>query len=119
MSDVQPDAPVVVRFREVEKALTGQEALGNLEEVSRQDTASPVERAATMAAVGRVLKQLRKADEEMNAPVLTTAQDGAASRLQSLIASGEAARLTFVPLAAGGLEAKFDTLDWFGWASVV
>ena len=40
------------------------------------------------------------------------------SRLQSLIASGEAAHINFVPLPTGGLEAKFDTQDWFGWASV-
>ena len=50
--------------------------------------------------------------------VLTTPQVGPASRLQSLIASGEAAKLKLEPLPTGGLEAKFDTGDWFGWATV-
>ena len=50
--------------------------------------------------------------------ILTTPHHGPACRLQSLIASGEAAHLNLKPLSTGGLEAKFDTQDWFGWASV-
>jgi hypothetical protein len=113
------ELPVVVTFREVEKVLTGQEAVGNLREAANSDaTASPAERAAVMAAVGNVLNELRRAEREAGARVLTTPQHGPASRLQSLIASGEAADLKFERLPSGGLEAKFDTHDWFGWATV-
>ena len=49
---------------------------------------------------------------------MVTAQHGPASRLQSLIASGEAGELLLQPMPAGGLEAQFDTQDWLGWATV-
>jgi hypothetical protein len=111
--------PVVVTFREVEKVLTGQEAVGNITEVANRDTeATPIERATVMAAMGNVLNELRRAEEKAGALVLTTPHHGPASRLQSLIASGEAANLKLTPLPSGGLEAKFDTDDWFGWATV-
>ncbi|MGB8444318.1 MAG: hypothetical protein WCE32_07980, partial [Pseudolabrys sp.] len=111
--------PVVVTFREIEKALTGQEAMGNIREVASRDTqASPAERAAVMAAVGDVLNELRRAEHKQGARVLTTPHHPAASRLQSLVASGDGADLKFEPLPSGGLEAKFDTHDWFGWATV-
>lgn len=111
--------PVVVTFREIEKVLTGQEAVGNITEVANKDTeATPIERATVMAAMGNVLNELRRAEEKAGALVLTTPHHGPASRLQSLIASGEAANLKLTPLPSGGLEAKFDTDDWFGWATV-
>ena len=113
------EQPVVVTFREVEKILTGNEAVPNITEAANQDPeASPAEKAAVMAAMGNILRELRNAQNQAGANVLVTAQHGAASRLQSLIASGEAASLTFEPLPTGGLEAKFDTGDWFGWATV-
>jgi hypothetical protein len=111
--------PVVVTFREVEKVLTGQEAISNIQEAANLDMGvSPAEKAAVMAAIGNVLNELRMAEHEAGALVLTTPHHGPASRLQSLIASGEAAHVKFDPLPSGGLEAKFDTEDWFGWASV-
>jgi hypothetical protein len=111
--------PVVVTFREVEKVLTGQEAVGNITEAANQDTAAtPIERATVMAAMGNVLNELRRAEEKAGALVLSTPHHGPATRLQSLIASGEAANLKLTPLPSGGLEAKFDTDDWFGWATV-
>jgi Calcineurin-like phosphoesterase len=114
-----PPQPVVVTFREVEKVLTGQEAIGNITEAAHKDPeATPMERAAVMAAMGNVLNELRRAEEKAGALVLTTPHHGPATRLQSLITSGEAANLKFAPLPSGGLEAKFDTDDWFGWASV-
>ena len=114
-----PSTSVVVTFRQIERVLTGQEAVGNLQEVANSDTgATPAERAAVMAAMGHVLRQLHRAEREAGALVLTTAQDGPASRLQSMIAAGEAGGLSLEPLASGGLEAKFDTSDWFGWATV-
>jgi hypothetical protein len=115
----QPSEPAVVTFRQVEKALTGQEAVSNLQEVANSDAeASPAEKAAVMAAVGNVLTQLRRAEEDAGALVLTSPHHAPSCRLQSLIASGEAAKIKFEPLPTGGLEAKFDTGDWFGWASV-
>jgi hypothetical protein len=116
----EPSEPVVVTFREVRKILTGQEAVEAIPEAANADPdATPVQRAAAAAAMGQVLRQLEKADRDgEGALVFTGAQDGPASRLQSLIASGEKANLTLEPLAAGGLEAKFDTGDWLGWAQV-
>lgn len=111
--------PVVVTFRQIEQVLTGQEAVGNLQEVAlSDDSATPAEKAAVMAAMGKVLRELRRAEQDAGALVLTTAQDGPASRLQSMVAAGEGGTLSLEPLASGGLEAKFDTGDWLGWASV-
>jgi hypothetical protein len=119
-----PDQPVVVTFRQVEKAIGGQEAIGNLQEVVARDRETPnLEKAAIMAAVGNVLTELRRAEENAGAAVLSTAHSGPAgamaSRLQSLIATGEGSNTTFAPLPSGGLEAKFDTMDWAGWATVL
>ena len=119
METIQPRDPVVVTFREVEKVLTGHEAVGNITEAANKDPEStPLEKATVMAAMGNVLNELRRAEYKAGALVLTTPHHAPASRLQSLIASGEAANLTFEPLPTGGLEAKFDTQDWFGWATV-
>lgn len=120
MADEEDDLePVVVTFDQVKRALGSEEALGNLNEASQQDNSvPPVQRAAIMAAVGNVLDQIRRAETTAGAKVLTTPHDGRGARLQSLIASGEAAKLALVPLPTGGLEAVFDTNDWFGWASV-
>ncbi|WP_315755856.1 MULTISPECIES: metallophosphoesterase family protein [unclassified Bradyrhizobium] len=113
------DEPVVVTFEQVAKALGTAEALGNLTEAAgRDDRTPPVEKAAIMAGIGNVLEQIRKAEASVGAKVLTTPHDARAARLQSLIASGEAANLKFGPLPSGGREAMFDTDDWFGWASV-
>ena len=72
--------PVVVTFREIEKVLTGQEAVGNITEVANRDTeATPIERAAVMAAMGNVLNELRRAEEKAGALVLTTPHHGPAT----------------------------------------
>ncbi len=114
-----PSEPVVVTFDQVAKALGTEEAIGNLNEISQNDdTIPPVQRAAIMAGVGNVLEQIRLAEKAAGAKVLTTPHDERAARLQSLIASGEAAKLSFAALPTGGFEALFDTNDWFGWASV-
>ena len=118
MQTIQTEQQVVVTFREVEKALTGQEAVGNMIEAANQDSeATPLEKTNGMAAISQVLNELRSVEQEAGALVMTAPRNGPASRLQSLIASGEAANLQFSPLPTGGLEAKFDTLDWFGWAT--
>ena len=71
-----------------------------------------------MAGVGNVLRELRRPEDKANAKVLSTPHHGPSARLQSLIASGELGELKLQPLPTGGLEAQFDTKDWFGWASV-
>lgn len=112
-------APVVVTFRQVQSILTGQEAVGQIQEaVNRDPEVPPLERAQAMAMMGNILTELRRAEEKAGAVVLTSPNDGPASRLQSLIASGEKGSLDFAPLESGGLEAKFDTHDWAGWATV-
>jgi hypothetical protein len=111
--------PVVVTFREVEKLLTSTEAVGQLQEAANSDPdASEVERATMAATMGRILNELGQAEAAADALVLTTPHHAPSARLQSLIASGEAASPKFAPLPTGGLEARFDTHDWFGWATV-
>jgi hypothetical protein len=70
--------------------------------------------------MGCILTELRKSEAEAadGALVLNSPGHGPASRLQSLVASGEKADLDFAPLPGGGLEAQFDTGDWIGWATV-
>ena len=94
----QPSRPVVVTSREVERIFSGKEAVGGLEEAAKSDaTVSDEQRAAILAGVGHVLREIRKAEDKAGAMVLTTPQVGPASRLQSLIASGEAAKLSGAP----------------------
>jgi hypothetical protein len=116
----EPSEPVVVTFEQISKAIGSVEAMGNLDETVQQDaTVDPVQKAAIMAGVGHVLRELREAEQAAGAKVLTTPHDARAARLQSLVASGEAANLRLAPLPSGGLEAMFDTHDWAGWAKVV
>jgi len=119
MAATEAASPVIVTFREVERVLKGTEAVGNLNEAANRDSlASPLEKATVMAAIGNVLNELRQAEAQQGALVLTSPHHAAACRLQSLIASGEYGKLNLSPLPSGGLEAQFDTQDWFGWATV-
>jgi hypothetical protein len=111
------DSQIVVTFREVERIFSDKEALDPLTEVALGDAA--MEKARVMAAVGNLLREIRRAEEKAGALVLSTPHHGPSARLQSLIASGAGGKLELSPLPTGGLEAKFDTDDWFGWASVV
>lgn len=112
-------APVVVSFRQIQQILTGHESRGQLDEVIARDTDDdPLARAAAMAAMGEILRQLERCEADAGAVVLNTPSHDAASRLQSLVASGEGGTLGFTPLPTGGLEAQFDTGDWGGWASI-
>ena len=115
MTDTDP-GKVIVTFAEVERIFTGREALEGLAETAVKT--SGVDRAKVMAGVGNVLRELRRAEDKANAKVLSTPHHGPSARLQSLIASGELGELKLQPLPTGGLEAQFDTKDWFGWASV-
>ena len=114
----EPSPPVIVTRREIERLFVNKDAESAIHEVAAEQ--SPMEHAQAMAMTGAILRELQKAEVETGSEkVLVTAQHGPASRLQTLIASGELGTLGLEPLPAGGLEAKFDTQDWLGWASVV
>jgi hypothetical protein len=109
--------PVIVTRKEVERLFLKEGAESAIHEVAQQ--ASSMEQAQAMAMTGAILRELQSAESRQGSDaVLVTAQHGPASRLQSLIASGEAGSLSLTAMPAGGLEAKFDTGDWLGWATV-
>jgi hypothetical protein len=110
---------VIVSARTMTTALTKTEAASALTEVADVDPSiTPVAKAAELAAIGTILQDIRKAEADMGSDsiVLSTPHNARASRLQSLVATGEFGGLE--PLRAGGLEAKFDTQDYLGWATV-
>jgi hypothetical protein len=109
--------PVIVTRSEVERIFRQEKAESAIHQEAEQEGA--LEHAQAMAMTGAILRELQKAEDSQGTDrVLVTAQHGPASRLQSLIASGEGGDLQLQPMPAGGLEAKFDTGDWIGWASV-
>ena len=119
MSDTRPKAttPVIVTRREVERIFIEKNAESAIHEAAEQE--GSLEHAQAMAMTGAILRELQKAETETGSDrVMVTAQHGPASRLQAMIASGEAGSLSLQAMPAGGLEAKFDTADWLGWASV-
>lgn len=109
--------PVIVTRKEVERLFVNKGAELAIHQAAQQS--SPMEHAQAMAMTGAILRELQRAEVKQGSEtVLVTTQHGPASRLQSLIASGEAGDLSLTAMPAGGLEAKFDTGDWFGWATV-
>jgi hypothetical protein len=116
MASTNP-TPVIVTRREIERIFVQKQAESAIHETALQQ--SPMEQAQAMAMTGAILRELQKAEQDQGTDrVMITAKHGPASRLQSLIASGEAGDLLLQPMPAGGLEAKFDTQDWAGWATV-
>jgi hypothetical protein len=120
MSSPAPNSPnIVVSADEISRIFSGREAIGNIQDAAASDDGMPdAEKAAILAGLGNTIDKLRRAEKTAGARVLSTPNDGRAARLQSLIASGEAAKLLLRPLATGGYEALFDTDDWSGWATV-
>lgn len=117
MPSTSSPAPVIVTRREIERLLLHERAESAIHESARQR--SELEQAQAMAMTGAILRELQKSENNQGTDrVLVAAQHGPTSRLQSLIASGEAGQLSLEPMPAGGLEAKFDTQDWPGWATV-
>jgi hypothetical protein len=109
--------PCIVTFREVQRVFTGREANEALSEAARKEPSPEEQRenTKTLAQLAGILKALQKAQDDVGRPdVMATPQHAAAARLQSLIASGEAAELKFIEHASGALEAQFDTHDWLG-----
>ncbi len=117
MASTAKPAPVIVTRKEIERIFVEKHAESAIHETALQQ--SPLEQTQAMAMTGAILRELQKAELEQGTDrVLVTAQHGPASRLQSLIASGEAGELLLQPMPTGGLEAQFDTRDWAGWATV-
>lgn len=116
MSSVEIPEPVVVTYRMVEAVFSRPEAVEAVVDQANSDPESTdIERATAAATMGHVLNQLRRSEEAVEALVLNSPHSGTATRIQSMIAEKA---VKFEPLPAGGLEAKFDTSDWIGWASV-
>jgi hypothetical protein len=117
MTPTANTAPVIVTRKEVERLFVKKEAESAIQQAAAEN--SPMEHAQAMAMTGAILRELQKAETAQGTDrVMVTAQHGPASRLQSLISSGEAGELLLQPMPAGGLEAQFDTKDWLGWATV-
>jgi len=117
MSSTARSQPIIVTRREVERLFRQEGAESAIHEAARERNA--IEHAQAMAMTGALLRELQKAEAAQGTDrVVVTAPHGPASRLQSLIASGEAGGLSLQPMPSGGLEAKFDTVDWLGWATV-
>lgn len=117
MPSPTPPTPVIVTRSEVERLFRTEHAESAIH--TRAAAAGALEQAQAMAMTGAILRELQKAEEDQGTDrVLVTAQHGPASRLQSLIAEGEHGTLGLTALPSGGLEARFDTRDWAGWASV-
>lgn len=75
---------------------------------------SPAELAGFYAEFSEALQIFEENAVETGSEVMTSPQNRIAALLQSLLAEkGEGSTLT--PLAQGGLEVKFDKMDWWGW----
>ena len=119
MNQEKGSPPIIVPLSEVARVF--EKALPKIAEAAGEGTADgiPPGDALALAAVGLTLRAIQDAPPgEAASRVMETKQNGAVSRLQSLIASGEKAECLLVPIPHGGLEAKFDTRDLIGWASV-
>jgi hypothetical protein len=102
------------------QVLNRPEAVDSLE---KQAPSRP-EAAATLAFIYSVQAAIDRAQARVGNKVMATphAEDDKAREaavLLSMLAEGERGRVTTEPLPQGGLEAKFDTSDWIGWAGVV
>lgn len=105
-------------------ARTAREAFTRLESAAEKPGAtprpSPVQAAAALALMNRIVASIEKAQKEVGDGIMTSpdaSDDKAreASILLSLLAEGA---VESEPLTQGGREAKFDTRDWWGWAGV-
>ena len=118
MSSGTHKAPVVATFRQIKSVIESREAL----EPASSDAnvaMDPIERAAMLASIGEAMRKLQRAQVRSGSEmVAVSVHDAQASRLQSLIASGEGGQQTLFELGTGGYEATFDTNDWLGWAKV-
>ncbi len=113
MDEEKPPKPVIVPLKELANLFSKAESA--LSTAAEQSPGG----AAQLAAMGILMRKIQSVPEsEADSVVMTTQQHAAISRLQSLIASGEAGDLKLEEAPSGGLEAKFDTGDLGGWASV-
>lgn len=109
---------MVVGFRQIDEVIPSTEAVQ--EEIEQSDLQlSPPEEAAFLASFVRARQLLEEQENASSPGVLSTATDGFASLLQSHLAELAESTGKTRPLAAGGVEAKFDKTDVLGWARVV
>ena len=114
MAVPDPSIPVIVPLSEVARVFTAHESA-----IADQAADASPDEALALAAIGLTLKSIQASPpEEESSRVMVTKQNGPVSRLQSLIASGEGGSLELSEIPQGGLEAKFDSHDFLGWASV-
>lgn len=109
---------VIVGFSQTDRVIPSTEAAKEDLDESDLDL-EPTEEAQFLASLGRAMFMLE--EEELNASpgVLTTPQNAFASVLQSHLSEIAADSGKYSDLPAGGVEAKFDKKDIFGWAKVV
>lgn len=107
--------PILVNFSSLAEAIPGPEAA--VEDLARSRLrAGPAEEAELGAEVSRALARLAAEEAALGSNVLVTAQDRAASLLQSILAerAESAGKLERAP--AGARRARFDRHDLRGWA---
>jgi hypothetical protein len=79
----------------------------------------PLERAAFLAGLPRLLEAIRREAATVDPGLLFAPPDPDASFLMSAVAELVPDQSGLEPLTAGGLEVKFATNDWFGWATSI
>ncbi|MEZ5404143.1 MAG: metallophosphoesterase [Bryobacteraceae bacterium] len=107
----KPVSPVVVSYRSLAKAgrMIAEVAAGGEEEA----VLAPGARTRMLAQVSHAMQALEAA--ERRGGVMVTAQDQAASLLQTFLARQAAQAGQLDDIGAGALEAKFDERDLAGW----
>ncbi len=84
-------------------------------ELQDMGVTTPAELAEFYADFTEALQAFEEAAAEVDPEVMASPQNRIAACLQSLLAEqGEGSPLN-VPLDQGGLEVKFDKMDWWGW----
>lgn len=103
----------VVTARSVQEFFSQPEATTSIQEAAPD----PIEQAQFLGMLGQALREIDTAQVDADDPeVLASPQDAGGALLQSFLASGEGARVSWAPLVQG-LELKFEAVpDWFGWA---
>jgi Calcineurin-like phosphoesterase len=105
---------IVVNAGSVRKVLQNHEAVS--EKKVQEATADPVEQAQLIAGLNNALLEI--VDHEETGDILSAPPSQLASQLQTFLAekAAEEDKPIVRELPGGGVEAKFDSTDWLGWA---
>ena len=105
---------IIVNANSVRTVLQNHEAVS--EQSVQAVTDDPVEQATLVAGLNNALMEIT--DHEESADVLSSPPSQMASLLQSFLAEKavEEDKPSARELPSGGIEAKFDSKDWLGWA---